>query len=109
MPVSWNQFQERGFSLDGYAKDIPLGQYEVIVDGVCYTKSSSRIGTGLHVFARVRDTNEKHWFFVYYLPRQSSYLRAKELKEGDRVRLIVEVGRNGRGLVKDVIPLMATE
>jgi hypothetical protein len=107
MPDSWNQFQERGFPLDDYAKDIPIGEYEVIVDGVCYAKSASRIGTGIHVFARMRNTDKKHWFFVYYLPGQSSYLRAKELKTGDEVRLVAEAGRNGRGLVKDVILVLA--
>ena len=52
---------------------------------------------------------EKHWFFVHYLPGHASHLRAKELRAGDQVRLIVEAGRNGRGLIKDVIPVLPTK
>ena len=107
MPSSWNQLKQSGFPLDDYAMEMPIGEFEVIVDGVCYAKSSSRTGTGIHVFCRIRE--RKHWFFVYYLPGHTSHLRAKELKAGDQVRLIVEAGRNGRGLVKDVIPIVAAE
>ena len=102
MPSSWNQLKQSGFPLSDYAKEMPIGEYEVIVDGVCYAKSGSRIGTGIHVFARIRE--RKHWFFVHYLPGHASYLRAKQLTAGDHVRLIVEAGRNGRGLIKDVVP-----
>ena len=97
MPSSWNQLKQSGFPLSDYAKEIPFGEYEVIVDGVCYAKSSSRIGTG------------KHWFFVHYLPGHASHLRAKELRAGDQVCLIVEAGRNGRGPIKDVIPRVAAK
>ena len=34
---------------------------------------------------------------------------AKELTAGDHVRLMVEAGRNGRGLVKDVVPLLGSK
>ena len=107
MPSSWNQLEQSGFPLDDYAKEMPIGEYEVIVDGVCYAKSSSRTGTGIHVFGRIRE--RKHWFFVHYLPGQASHLRAKELRAGDQVRLIVEAGRNGRGLIKDLIPVLPTK
>jgi hypothetical protein len=50
-----------------------------------------------------------NWFFVHYLPGHASHLRAKELRAGDQVRLIVEAGRNGRGLIKDVIPRVAAK
>ena len=106
MPGSWNQFQQSGFPLDDYAKEMPIGEYEVIVDGVCYAKMASRFGTGIHLFARIRETDKKHWFFVHYVPGHASYLRAKELTAGDHVRLMVEAGRNGRGLIKDVVPLL---
>ena len=109
MPGSWKQFQQSGFPLDDYAKDMPIGEYEVIVDGVCYAKMASRFGTGIHVFARIRETDKKHWFFVHYVPGHASYLRAKELTAGDHVRLMVEAGRNGRGLIKDVVPLLRTK
>ena len=56
MPGSWNQFQQSGFPLDDYAKEMPIGEYEVIVDGVCYAKMASRFGTGIHLFARIRET-----------------------------------------------------
>ena len=56
MPCSWNQLKQSGFPLDDYAKDMPIGEYEVIVDGVCYAKMASRIGTGIHLFARIRET-----------------------------------------------------
>jgi hypothetical protein len=46
------------------------------------------------VFGRIRE--RKHWFFVHYLPGHASHLRAKELRAGNQVRLIVEAGRNGR-------------
>ena len=51
MPSSWNQLKQSGFPPDDYAREIPIGEYEVIVDGVCYAKSSSRIGTGIHCLA----------------------------------------------------------
>jgi hypothetical protein len=51
LPSSWNQLKQSGFPLDDYDKEMPIGKYEVIVDDVCYAKSSSRIGTGIHVFA----------------------------------------------------------
>ena len=107
MPGSWNQFQQSGFPLDDYAMEMPIGEYEVIVDGVCYAKSSSRTGTGIHVFGRIGE--RKHWFFVHYVPGYSSYLRAKELTAGDHVRLMVEAGRNGRGMIKDVVPLLGAK
>ena len=107
MPSSWNQLKQSGFSLDDYSKEMPIGEYEVIVDAVCYAKSASRTGTGIHVFGRIGE--RKHWFFVHYLPGHASHLRAKELTAGDRVRLLVEAGRNGRGLVKDVIPIVAAK
>ena len=107
MPSSWNQLKQSGFPLDDYAREMPLGEFDVIVDGVCYAKSSSRTGTGIHVFGRIGE--RKHWFFVHYLPKHASYLRAKELKAGDQVRLIVEAGRNGRGLIKDVVPIVAAK
>ena len=87
--------------------EMPIGEYEVIVDGACYAKSSSLTGTGIHVFGRIGE--RKHWFFVHYLPGHASHLRAKELRAGDQLRLIMEAGRNGRGLVKDVIPIVAAK
>jgi hypothetical protein len=81
----------------------------VIVDGVCYAKMASRFGTGIHLFARIRETDKKHWFFVHYVPGHASYLRAKELTAGDHIRLMVEVGRNGWGLIKNVVPLLGTK
>ncbi len=75
--------------------------------GCAMRKCASRIGTGIHLFARIRETDKKHWFFVHYVPGHASYLRAKELTAGDHVRLMVEAGRNGRGLIKDVVPLVA--
>jgi hypothetical protein len=107
MPSSWNQLKQRGFPLDGSSKEMPIGEYEVIVDAVCYAKSASRTGTGIHVFGRIGE--RKHWFSVHYLPGHASHLRAKKLTAGDRVRLIVEAGRNGRGLVKDVVPIVAAK
>src|SRR5262245_46610804 len=82
---------------------MPIGEFEVMVDGVCYAKSSSRTGIGIHVFGRIGE--RKHWFFVHYLPGHASHSRAKKLTAGDHLRLIVEAGRNGRGLVKNLIPL----
>ena len=87
--------------------EMPIGEFEVIVDGVCYAKSSSRTGTGIHVFGRIGE--RKHWFFVHYLPGHASHLRAKKLTAGDYVHLIVEAGRNGRGLVKNLIPIVTVE
>jgi hypothetical protein len=84
------QFQQSGFPLDDYAKDMPIGEYEVIVDAVCYAKMASRFGTGIHLFARIRETDKKHWFFVHYVPGHASYLRAKELTAGDHARLLLE-------------------
>ena len=104
MPSSWNQLKQSGFPTDDYAREIPIGEFEAIVDGVCYAKSSSRIGTGIHVFGRIR--GRKHWFLVHYLPGHASYWRAKEPKADNRLRLIVEAGRNGRGLIRDVIPVL---
>ena len=84
---------------------MPIGEYEVIVDaGLLCEKlrpESALESTCLAGFGE-----RKHWFFVHYLPGHASHLRAKELKAGDHVRLIVEVGRNGRGLIKDVIPVL---
>jgi hypothetical protein len=107
MPSSWNQLKQSGFSLDDYSKEMPIGEYEVIVDAVGYAKSASRRGTGIHVFGWIGE--RKHWFFVHYLPGHASHLQAKKLTAGDRVRLLVEAGRNGRGLVKDVIPIVAAK
>ena len=107
MPSSWNQLKQSGFPLDDYTMEMPIGEFEVTVDGVCYAKSSSRTGTGIQVFGKIGERN--HWFFVHYLPGHASHLRAKKLAAGDRVRLLVEAGRNGRGLVKDVIPIMAAK
>ena len=70
-------------------------------------KARPEPGTGIHVFGRIRE--RKHWFFVHYLPGHASHLRAKELRVGDQVRLIVEAGRNGRGLIKDVIPVLTAK
>jgi hypothetical protein len=70
---------------------------------------ASRFGTGIHLFARIQETDKKHWFFVHYVPGHASYLRAKELTVGDHVRLMVEAGRNGRGLIKDVVPLLGSK
>jgi len=104
MPKSWNQFLESGFPLDDYEKEIPLGEYEVILDEVCYAKTSSR-GTGIHLFARHLATDKKHWFFVFYVPWHSSYGTAKEAKSGDRFRLVVEMGKRGIPMVREVNPV----
>ena len=101
MPSSWNQLKQSGFPLDDYAKEMPIGEYEVIVDGVCYAKSSSRTGTGVRMLAGIREG--KHWFFVHYLPWSTPFPFAsqKSCGAGDQVRLVVEAGRSGRGLIKD--------
>ncbi len=52
------------------------------------------------------DSGKKALVLFHYLPGHASHLRAKELRAGDQIRLIVEVGRNGRGLIKDVIPVL---
>ena len=76
MPSSWNQLKQSGFPLDDYSKEMPIGEYEVIVDAVCCAKSASPgRGTGIHVFGRIGE--RKHWFFVHYLPGHVSHLRTK--------------------------------
>lgn len=102
MPDAWNRFQERGFPVDYYDKEIPMGEYDVVLDASCYSKSSSR-GTGVHLFARHGETDKKYWFYVFYLPGHPSYLNAKKVEAGERIHLVVQARRDGRGLVKNVI------
>ncbi len=102
MPDSWKLFQDGGFPLDDYDKEVPLGEYDVVLDGSCYSKSSKG-GTGVHLFARHGETGKKYWFYVHYLPGHPSYLGAKKAGTGESIGLLVEAGRDGRGLVKNVI------
>jgi len=106
MPDAWKRFQERGFPLDDYDKDIPLGEYEAVLDASCYSKSSKR-GTGVHLFARHGE--KKYWFYVHYLPGHPSYLNAKKVEKGERIRLLVEARRDGRGVVKNVTRCLLAE
>ena len=101
MPISWKQLKESGFPLDDYDKDISIGEHELIVDGACYSKSSQG-GSGIHIFARHWETGKKYWCYVHYLADHSSYVAAKAVSEGRRIRILVELGRNGRGLVRAV-------
>ena len=81
MPSSWNQLKQSGFPLDDYAKEMPIGEYEVIVDGVCYAKSSSRTGTGIHVFGRIR---ERKALVLCPLPARTCLPFASQRAEGRR-------------------------
>ncbi len=101
MPMSWNQFVESEFPLDDYDKEIPVGDYEVVLDEVCVSRKTSSRGSGIHLFAPLSETGMKHWFFVFYGFRgDPSYGTARTAKSGDRLRLVIEMGRRGTPMGK---------
>ena len=92
MPSSWNQLKQSGFDRKPYRECDRFGTWEATIDALAYSHGS-RVTVkgkgrraGIHLFVRAMD-GEKFWLYAIYRSDSVACHRAKDLRDGDRIRL----------------------